>query len=83
MDKNKQKKRQWTGIVVSTKMAKTIVVRVDRTLIHPKYGKRMKISKRYKVHSVMSDIKVGDKVVFVECRPLSRDKRWRLVKKLS
>ncbi|MBU0649274.1 30S ribosomal protein S17 [Patescibacteria group bacterium] len=83
MEQKKQIKRQWTGTVVSTKMQKTIVVQVDRTRIHPKYGKRIKVSKRYKVHSVLPDIKVGDKVIFIGCRPLSRDKRWRLVAKLS
>ncbi len=75
--------RSFRGVVVSDKMAKTIVVRVDRTVMHPKYRKRYIVSRRYKVHDEKGEAHVGDQVVFEECRPLSRDKRWRLVKKLE
>ncbi len=75
--------KQWKGTVVSTKMAKTIVVRVDRIKLHPRYKKKIKVSKRYKVHCTDPDIKEGDKVIFVECRPLSHDKRWRFVSKVK
>lgn len=75
--------RALVGIVVSDKMAKTIVVRVDRTVLHPKYQKRYIKSRRYKVHDENKVAKVGDTVGFVECRPLSRDKRWRLLKVLK
>jgi len=72
-------KRTFTGVVVSDKMAKTIVVKVDRTKIHPRYHKRYTVSKNYKVHDEKNQYKIGDKVRFVECRPLSRDKRWRVI----
>ena len=59
-------------------MAKTVVVRVDRTVTHPKYKKRYVRSEKYKVHDEANAHKVGETVSFVECRPLSRDKRWRV-----
>lgn len=77
----KKVSRSFTGTVVSDKMAKTVVVRVDRTVTHPKYKKRYVRSEKYKVHDEENTAHVGDVVHFVECRPISRDKRWRLVKK--
>ncbi len=71
--------RKFKGIVVSDKMDKTIVVRVDTIKWHKKYHKQYKTSKRYKVHDEKNHFKVGDEVVFVECRPLSRHKRWRVL----
>lgn len=71
--------RKFSGVVVSNKNDKTIVVKVERVKIHPKYGKRYTVSSRYKVHDEKNEHKVGDKVSFVECRPLSRDKRWRVL----
>lgn len=81
MSKEKTKKiiRKFQGVVVSDKMDKTIVVKVRRIKIHPKYGKRFSVSKKYKVHDEKNKFKEGDKVTFVECRPLSRDKRWRVL----
>lgn len=64
-------------------MSKTIVVRVDRTKVHPKYGRRYKVSRRYKVHDEINAYHVGDEVMFVECRPLSKDKRWRVTGKIT
>ena len=75
--------RTFTGTVVSAKMQKTIVVRVDRTVVHPKYAKRYVRSRKYKVHDEANSSKVGDQVLFVPCRPFSRDKHWRLLKKLE
>ena len=72
-------KKKFDGIVVSDKMDKTIVVKVDRVKIHPKYKKRYTVSKKYKVHDEKNQFKEGDKVSFVECRPLSKDKRWRVL----
>ncbi len=72
-------RRRLNGVVVSDKMDKTIVVRVDRTVIHPKYLKRYTVSKRFKVHDEENTAKVGDQVTFEETRPLSKTKRWRLV----
>ncbi len=82
MENNQEKKiikKTFHGIVVSDKMDKTIVVKVDRIKCHPKYKKRYKISKRYKVHDPENKYKTGDKVTFIECRPLSKEKRWRVV----
>ena len=82
-EKNKVIKKTFQGAVVSTKMDKTAVIRVDRVKVHPKYGKRIKVSKRYKVHDPQNKCQVGDVVIFQECRPLSKEKRWRLIKKLD
>ncbi len=64
------------GVVVSDKMDKTIVVRVDRLKDHPKYKKKFKISKRYKAHDEENKFKEGNAVEIAESRALSRDKRW-------
>ena len=79
--KNKKNiiKKKFHGIVVSDKMDKTIVVKVDRVKVHPKYKKRYTVSKKYKVHDEKKQYKEGDKVTFIECRPLSKDKRWRAI----
>ncbi len=68
-----------TGVVVSDKMQKTIVVEIVRKAKHPLYGKTMTLTKRYKVHDEENKAKLGDKVLITETRPLSKDKRWRLV----
>lgn len=67
------------GIVVSDKMDKTIVVQVVRKAKHPLYGKTVKITKKYKAHDEENAAKIGDKVMISETRPLSKDKKWRLV----
>ena len=66
------------GIVVSDKMEKTIVVRVDSKVAHPLYGKTMRTSKKFKAHDENNEAKIGDRVLIVETRPLSKDKNWRL-----
>jgi len=71
--------RIFDGVVVSDKNDKTIVVKVDSVKKHPKYQKRYTVSRKYKVHDEKNQFHVGDKVKFVECRPLSRDKRWRVI----
>jgi len=68
------------GVVVSDKMDKTIVVKIERKAMHPLYGKTVKNTKKYKAHDEENVAKVGDKVLITETRPLSRDKRWRLVR---
>jgi len=73
------RRRTLLGKVVSDKMDKTIVVRMDRAKKNPKYGKRYIASKKYKVHDEKNQYKEGDKVVFAECRPISKDKRWRVI----
>lgn len=72
--------RTFQGVVVSDKNDKTIVVKIESVKKHPKYQKRYTVSRNYKVHDEKNEFHVGDKVSFVECRPLSRDKRWRVVK---
>ena len=71
-------RRIQTGVVVSDKMDKTIVVRVDRLVKHSLYNKYIKRSVKYKVHDELNSCKAGDKVQIVECRPLSKDTRWTL-----
>lgn len=72
-------RKKMNGVVVGDKNDKTLVVKVDRTKIHPKYKKRYTVSKKYKVHDEKNLFKEGDKVIFVQCRPLSKDKRWRVL----
>jgi len=76
--KNQRKVR--TGVVVSDKMDKTITVAVERLMRHPLYGKTIKRTKKFKAHDENNECKVGDIVTIMETRPLSHDKRWRLVK---
>lgn len=68
-----------TGIVVSDKMDKTIVVAVENLMRHPIYGKTIKRTKKFKAHDENNECKIGDMVKISETRPLSHDKRWRLV----
>lgn len=67
------------GVVVSDKMQKTIVVEVSRFVKHPKYGKYYKISKKYKAHDENNKYKVGDKVSIVPTRPISKDKKFKVL----
>lgn len=76
-------KNQLIGKVVSDKMAKTVVVSIDRLKEHPKYHKRYRVSKRYKAHDEKQECKEGDVVMIEECRPLSAQKRWKVVKKVT
>lgn len=77
MERNKRK--QITGTVVSDKMDKTIVVAVETFKIHPIYKKRFKKTTKFKAHDEHNECGIGDKVRIMETRPLSKDKRWRLV----
>jgi small subunit ribosomal protein S17 len=67
------------GVVVSDKMQKTVVVRIERRFAHPRYGKMVKRSTKVKAHDEANDAKTGDTVRIMETRPLSKDKRWRVV----
>lgn len=75
-DKNFKSGKEMMGIVVSDKMDKTVVVKVERIKVHPKYKKRYTVFKKYKAHDEKNEFKTGDKVVIAETRPLSKDKRW-------
>ena len=83
MGKTTTTKRQFTGTVVSDKMSKTVTVRVDRTVLHPKYHKRYTRSTKMKAHDEKGEYHVGDAVVIEECKPISRDKRWRVVGRVT
>lgn len=67
------------GTVVSNKMQKTVVVRVERTIRHPRYSKVMVQAKRYYAHDDSNTLQIGDVVEIMETRPLSKLKRWRVV----
>ena len=75
-------KKRLQGAVVSDKMQKTVVVKVERIKIHPKYKKRFKVHKKYKAHDEKGEYHMGDKVVIEESRPISKDNRWRVIKKV-
>ncbi len=76
-DRNRRKTR--VGLVVSDKMDKTIVVAVEDFVRHSLYGKAVKRTKKFKAHDENNECNIGDKVRIMETRPLSKDKRWRLV----
>jgi small subunit ribosomal protein S17 len=71
-------RKERSGTVVSDRMEKTIVVSVERTVMHPKYKKYLKRRARVKAHDETNQCHLGDRVRIVECRPVSRDKRWRV-----
>lgn len=73
------KRKSHKGVVVSTKMTKTVVVELERTFLHPQYGKVITRSKKIYAHNEDKPLKVGDTVEVVETRPLSKLKRWRVV----
>jgi small subunit ribosomal protein S17 len=76
-ERGSRKKR--IGLVVSDKMDKTVVVEIERRFVDPMYKKIVKRKKRYKAHDEKNECHTGDKVLLMETRPLSRDKRWRVV----
>lgn len=76
-------RKERTGLVVSDRMQKTVVVSVERTVMHPRYKKILRRRTKVKAHDERSECHVGDRVLIVECRPLSRDKRWRVSKVLE
>ncbi len=76
-DRNRRKTR--VGMVVSDKMDKTVVVALEDSVRHSLYGKSVKRTKKVKAHDESNECRIGDKVRIMETRPLSKDKRWRLV----
>lgn len=74
--KRMRKERQ--GVVLSNRMQKTVVVSVERMVLHAKYKKYLKRRTKVKAHDERNQCQVGDRVLIAECRPLSRDKRWRV-----
>ena len=79
----KSRKRKLVGVVTSDKMNKTRLVTVERRLAHAKYGKYMTKRATYKAHDEKNEYRVGDRVLIVESRPLSREKRWRVERLLD
>ena len=79
MEKERSKRKSRIGTVFSDKMDKTIVVKIGRLATHKKYGRVIKRATKFKVHDEQNQAKVGDKVKIMETRPLSKQKRWRLV----
>jgi len=75
----KSGKKEFIGTVKSDKMEKTIVVSIETLTLHPLYKKYIKRSKKVKAHDEKNDAKVGDRVRVIECRPISREKCWKLV----
>jgi small subunit ribosomal protein S17 len=76
-ERNQRKTR--VGVIVSNKMKKTVVVRVARQMVHPKYERIVRSSTKYVAHDEKSECSVGDAVRIAETRPLSKTKRWRVV----
>jgi small subunit ribosomal protein S17 len=79
----KERRKQLVGRVTSNKMDKTVVIAVERTTRHPLYGKVLTRVKKYKAHDEQSECQIGDQVRIIESRPLSREKRWRVIEILE
>ena len=76
---NRASRKTRVGLVVSDKMEKTVVVSIERRVQHPVYGKMVRRTKRFKAHDERNEAKTGDTVRIMETRPMSKDKRWRVV----
>jgi small subunit ribosomal protein S17 len=72
-------KKELVGKVISNKMQKTIVVSVESRSPHPRYGKHIAITQKFKAHDAENKCQIGDRVRIQECRPLSKDKRWHVI----
>ncbi len=72
-------KKQLTGIVVSDKMAKTVVVQVEQWHVHPKYKRRFRMHTKYKAHDEKGEYHMDDRVIIEETRPISKEKSWRVI----
>ena len=83
MENEKSKRRVLQGKVVSNKMHKTVVVEVERRVLHPKYKKFMKKNARYHAHDENNEYEINEIVQIQESRPLSKLKRWNVIKRLS
>ncbi len=79
----REQRKRLIGVVTSDKMDKTAVVAVTTTKRHPKYGKVMRLSKKYKIHDENNECRIGDRVQIIESKPISREKRYALVSVLD
>jgi small subunit ribosomal protein S17 len=77
------KRREWVGRVISNKMNKTVVVAVERSVIHPMYRKILRRVTKLKAHDEQNACRIGDRVRMIETRPISKDKHWRVVEVLE
>ncbi len=78
MENRKSNKKVFTGLVVSDKMDKTVVVKITTKVLHPLYKKYVTKSVKYKAHDENNDAKTGDTVKIIECRPISKEKCWSM-----
>ena len=78
MENKKTNKRVFTGLIVSDKMDKTVVVKITTKVLHPLYKKYLTKSVKYKAHDENNDARAGDTVRIIECRPISREKCWNM-----
>jgi small subunit ribosomal protein S17 len=83
MERKRGHRRTLVGIVVSDKMDKTVVVQVERLTMHPRFKKYIRRRKKYKAHDEQNACRTGDRVLIIESRPLSKDKRWRVLATLE
>ena len=83
MSKARAKRREWIGRVVSNKMNKTVVVAVERSVMHPLYRKVLRRLTKFKAHDEQNACNIGDRVRMIETRPISKDKHWRVVEVLA
>lgn len=79
MENKTNKKKILSGVIVSDKMDKTVVVLVTRLVKHPKYKKYIKFGKKYKAHDELNKFKTGEKVKIIETRPMSKDKNFKVI----
>jgi small subunit ribosomal protein S17 len=80
---DKSRKQELLGVITSDKMDKTVVVTVERLEKHPVFAKYIRRRARFKAHDERNECRIGDKVLIRECRPISKDKSWRVVKILE
>jgi len=83
MAEAKVQRREWVGRVVSNKMNKTVVVAVERSVMHPLYRKVLRRLTKFKAHDEQNACNIGDRVRMIETRPISKDKHWRVVEVLA
>lgn len=76
-------KKKLKGTIISNKMKKTVVVRVEEMKQHPKYRRRFKAHKNYKAHDEKEEYRIGDKVIIEECRPISKEKKWKVIEAIT
>ena len=80
MAESEVKRREWVGRVISNKMNKTVVVVVERQVVHPIYHKVLRRMTKFKAHDEQNACGIGDRVRMIETRPISKDKHWRVVR---